>query len=75
MNNLASTEIVFHSTPEKLTWAFFIAVKMTYSLGPIKGGIPHNIIYKITPEAQTSHFSLYDPLSTSGAKYKLVPIL
>jgi hypothetical protein len=40
---------------------------ISWSLEPLKGGMPERMMYMITPHDQISHFWLYFLLRTSGA--------
>ena len=51
----------------KLNWAIFTFSMSSVSERPLKGGSPQSRMYRITPQLQISHFSLYLLKSTSGA--------
>jgi hypothetical protein len=53
--------------PEKLYLPILTFENISSSFPPLKGGVPLNKIYNITPILHKSHFSVYSPAKTSGA--------
>lgn len=67
IRSLAYYETFAHSSSGYTNFPFDTDIRISSSVSPLKGGYPHNIMYIITPQLQTSHFSSYDPFITSGA--------